>query len=118
MANPLGMPGLTVQELANKIKAGEAFTLLDVREDQELWYASLDAAVHVPMTQLAAQQLDALPEEIRLNKEAEIAVLCHHGNRSAQVTAWLRGQGWTNVFNVDGGINAYAIHVDPTVGRY
>ena len=118
MANPFGMPGITVQQLAEKLQAGEEFILLDVREDQELWYASIDGAVQSALSDLSHRQLEALPEEIRNNKEAAVAVLCHNGNRSAQVTAWLRGQGWTNVFNVDGGINAYAIYVDPSVGRY
>lgn len=118
MANPFGMPGISVHELAEKRKAGEEFILLDVREDQELWYASLDGAVQAALSELSARQLEALPDEIRLNKEAEVAVLCHHGNRSAQVTAWLRGQGWNNVVNVDGGIDAYATYVDPSVGRY
>lgn len=118
MANPLGVPGITVQQLAEKLQAGEDFILLDVREDQELWYASLDGAIPAPLSDLSLRQLDALPAEIRSNNMVEVAVLCHHGNRSAQVTAWLRGQGWTNVFNVDGGIDAYAIHVDPSVGRY
>ncbi|MCL4870787.1 MAG: hypothetical protein KJ063_17650 [Anaerolineae bacterium] len=118
MANPFGMPGITVQQLAEKREAGEKFILLDVREDQELWYASLDGAVQVALSELSMRQLDALPDEIRLNKEAEVAVLCHHGNRSAQVTAWLRGQGWGNVVNIDGGIDAYAALIDPSVGRY
>ena len=118
MANPFGMPGISVKQLAEKREAGEVFILLDVREDQELWYASLEGATHVALSELSMHQLNALPDEIRLNQEAEVAVLCHHGNRSAQVTAWLRNHGWKNVYNVDGGIDAYAIYVDPSVGRY
>lgn len=118
MANPFGVPGISVQQLAEKKKAGESFILLDVREDQELWYASLDGATHVSLSELSVRQIEALPEEIQHNQEVEVAVLCHHGNRSAQVTAWLRGQGWKNVYNVDGGIDAYAVYVDPKVGRY
>ena len=118
MANPFGVPGISVQQLAEKREAGETFILLDVREAPELWYASLDGAVHVAMSEMGRRQLDALPDEIRQNKDAEIAIVCHHGNRSAQVTAWLRGQGWQNAYNVDGGIDAYAILVDPTIERY
>jgi rhodanese-related sulfurtransferase len=44
--------------------------------------------------------------------------MCHHGNRSQQVTAWLAQQGWKNTFNVRGGIDAYARQVDPSVGMY
>jgi len=44
--------------------------------------------------------------------------MCHHGNRSGQVTAWLVQQGWNNVFNVSGGIDEYARQIDHSVGFY
>ena len=117
--NPYGVPGLSVQEVAQKRKNGDEFLLLDVREPNELLLVNLGQAVlTAPLSQLARQGPEALPENILTNKEAEIVVVCHHGNRSAQVTAWLRQQGWTNVFNMDGGVEAYAIAVDPTIGRY
>jgi rhodanese-related sulfurtransferase len=117
--NPYGVPGLSVQELAQKRENGDVFLLLDVREPHELLHANLgDGVLTAPLSALAQQGPAALPEEISTNKVAEIIVMCHHGNRSAQVTAWLRQQGWTNVLNLDGGIDAYAIAVDTAVGRY
>lgn len=117
--NPFGVPGISVQQLAQKRSNNEEFILLDVREPNELLYANLGDTVSLsPLSQLAQQGLEALPEDVAADKDAEIVVMCHHGNRSAQVTAWLRQQGWTNVFNLDGGIEAYAIAVDPAVGRY
>lgn len=117
--NPYGVPGLSVQELAQKRKNGDNFILLDVREPNELLYANLgEGVIAAPLSELAQRGPDALPEAILADKEAEIVVMCHHGIRSAQVTAWLRQQGWNNVLNMDGGIDAYAIAVDPTVGRY
>lgn len=119
MSNPYGMPGIDVQQLAQKLANGDEFILLDVREPVELLYANLgDNVLTAPLSELAQRQLDALPAEVRNNQEAEVVVMCHHGNRSAQVTAWLRQQGWQNVFNLDGGIDAYAIAIDPSVGRY
>lgn len=116
--NPYGVPGLSVQEVAQKRSDSEEFILLDVREPYELTYANLGSEVLLaPLSALAQQGPQALPEEV-LNKDVEIVVLCHHGNRSAQVTAWLRQQGWSNVYNMDGGIDAYAAQVDPTIGRY
>jgi rhodanese-related sulfurtransferase len=47
-----------------------------------------------------------------------VYVLCHHGSRSAQVVMWLIQQGYKNVFNVSGGINAYASKVNPSIGLY
>ena len=117
--NPYGVPGLTVQEVAQKRENGDEFILLDVREPNELLFANLGDGIQTcPVSQLAEQGPNALPEAVLANKEAEIVVMCHHGNRSAQVTAWLRQQGWTNVLNMDGGIDAYATAVDPSVGRY
>jgi rhodanese-related sulfurtransferase len=114
-----GVPDISVQDVAAKLANGDDFILLDVREAQELAFAHLgDDVTHVPLSHLAQQQLEALPDEIRNNQEAEIVVLCHHGSRSAQVTGWLRQQGWTNVLNMAGGIDAYAMRVDSSVGRY
>jgi rhodanese-related sulfurtransferase len=117
--NPYGVPGLSVQELAQKRDNDEDFILLDVREPNELLYAHLgDSVLTAPLSELAQRGPEALPGAVLADKEAEIVVMCHHGNRSAQVTAWLHQQGWTNVFNMDGGIDAYAIAVDPAIGRY
>lgn len=117
--NPYGVPGLSAQELAEKLKNGDDFILLDVREPFELTYANLGEGVLLsPLSDLAQQGPDALPDAVTADKDAEIVVMCHHGNRSAQVTAWLMQQGWANVLNLDGGIDAYAAVVDPSVGRY
>ena len=119
MSNPYGVPEYNVQEVAEKRARGDDFILLDVREVMELRYANLGDDVEVtPLSELAERQAEALPESITSDKDAEIVVMCHHGNRSAQVTAWLRQQGWSNVYNMAGGIDAYAMVVDPSVGRY
>ena len=92
---------------------------MDVRELTELDYAKLtDSRLEVtPMSRLAREGLQAL-SEAAASQNATIYVLCHHGNRSAQVTAWLAQQGWKNVFNVRGGIDEYARDVDQSVGFY
>jgi rhodanese-related sulfurtransferase len=115
--NPFGIPEMSVTEMADLREAGASFVVLDVREPLELRMAALDDVVHVPMSQIAALREDALPEAV-LDKETEIVVLCHHGNRSAQVAAWLRAQGWLNVWNLTGGIDAYAKEVNRTIGLY
>lgn len=119
MSNPMNVPGITVQTLAQKRAEGHDFVLMDVREERELMLADLgDGVTVVPMSQLSYEQEAALPDEVRDNKECEIVVMCHTGNRSSQVAAWLRGNGYSNVWNLDGGIEAYAVEVDPSVGRY
>lgn len=112
-------PEITVADLFEKLKSEDEFILLDVRELAELDYAKItDSRLEVtPMSRLAQEGAEALSEAAR-SKDAVIYVLCHHGNRSAQVTVWLSQQGWRKVFNVRGGIDEYARRVDRSVGMY
>ena len=113
------LPEITVTELSEKLKSGEEFILLDVREPHELDLAKVsDRRLGVtPMSRLAREGTQALSDSAQ-SQDATIYVMCHHGNRSAQVTAWLAQQGWKNVFNVRGGIDAYAREIDNSVGFY
>ena len=116
--NPSGVPELMVEELAQRLERGEMPILLDVREPVEREMAQLNNEVEAaPVSALVRQGEEALPEAAR-DREAEIVVYCHHGIRSAQVVTWLRQQGWSNVWNLAGGIDAYARRVDPSVGFY
>lgn len=119
MPNPYNAPELSVQDVAAKVAAKEQFVWLDVREPNELAAAAIDdeRVVNVPMSLLAQQRVAALPAAAQ-DKDAEIVVFCHHGARSAQITAWLRGQGWSNVLNMEGGIDSWARQIDASVGRY
>ena len=112
-------PEITVTELSEKLKSEDEFILLDVRELEELNYAKLtDSRLEVtPMSRLAQEGPNALSESVR-SQELPVYIICHHGSRSAQVTAWLAQQGWKNVVNVRGGIDAYARQVDSEVGFY
>ena len=112
-------PEIAVTELGEKLKSDEKFVLLDVRELTELnqakiIYSRLEVA---PMSRLAREGVKVLSESIQ-SQEIPVYVLCHHGNRSMQVTMWLAQQGYKNVVNVSGGIDAYARKVDATVGFY
>jgi rhodanese-related sulfurtransferase len=113
------IPEISVADLSAKIKSEDKFILLDVREPHELGYAKLvDSRLEAtPMSRLAREGTKALSDSAR-TQDATIYVMCHHGNRSAQVTAWLAQQGWKNVFNVRGGIDEYARQIDHSVGFY
>lgn len=113
------MKEITVTQLGEKLKSEEKFVLLDVREAWELDQAKItDNRLQVtPMSRLANEGPGALPESVK-NKENPVYVICHHGNRSKQVTMWLESQGYENVFNVQGGIDAFANQVDNSVGVY
>jgi len=118
MSSP-GIPEIEVHDLAHKLKSDASFVLLDVREAWELDHAMIvDRRLKVvPTSRLAQLGVEALPDEVQ-QKDAEILVLCHHGVRSANVTEWMLTRGWTNVFSVRGGIDAYAKQVDGMVGKY
>jgi rhodanese-related sulfurtransferase len=113
------LPEITVTELSDKLRSDEKFILLDVREPSELEYAKIeDSRLEVtPMSRLASEGVAALSESVQ-SQEIPVYVMCHHGSRSMQVTGWLAQQGYKNVINVSGGIDAYARKVDPTIGFY
>ena len=113
------IPEITVTQLSEKLNSQDQFILLDVREPHELNFAKVsDSRLDVtPMSRLAREGTNALSDSAR-EQEATIYVMCHHGNRSGQVTAWLAQQGWKNVYNVRGGIDEYARTIDQSVGIY
>lgn len=118
MNNSYDVPEVTVEEVSQRQAQDDPVLLLDVRERVEMEMAQLDHDVEAaPLSALVREGEAALPPAAR-NPDAEIVVYCHHGMRSAQVVAWLRQQGWNNVWNMAGGIDAYARRVDPSVGLY
>jgi rhodanese-related sulfurtransferase len=98
-------------ELKARLDRGDKFRLVDVREPDEWAIGHLPTAELMPMSQFqqAVGQLD--PEE-------DIVVYCHHGVRSGRVQDFMKAQGFTNVKNLTGGIDAWATQVDPAMKRY
>ena len=110
----------TANMLDYEISPAEAVVLLnqkqarfiDVREPWEFAAARIDGALLMPMGDVpsrAHQELD--PDE-------RLVILCHHGQRSFNVAVWLRNQGFEQAQSLRGGIDAWAMQVDPSVGRY
>jgi len=97
-------------ELKRRLDAGEPAAILDVRESWEHELCAIPRARLIPMDQLE-WRVD------ELEPEGEVIVYCHHGLRSAAVVQWLRRQGIPAV-NLRGGIDAWALEVDPAVARY
>lgn len=85
--------------------------LLDVREPWEVETASIAGCVSIPM-----QEIPARSEE--LDDEAPIVCICHHGARSANVAMFLESRGFTQMFNLQGGIDAWSHLVDASVPKY
>ncbi len=102
---------ITSEELKALLDAGDIL-VLDVREPWELDVARISGAKHIPMGDIPA----------RVNQELDpddhIVVVCHHGVRSMNVTAWLRQQGFEKVQSLRGGIDRWSREVDSSVPLY
>ncbi|HEU5079889.1 MAG TPA: rhodanese-like domain-containing protein [Opitutaceae bacterium] len=85
--------------------------LIDVREPDEIAICSINGSKKIPMGQIP----DALPS---LPRDRSLLILCHHGARSLRVTQFLRAKGFSEVTNVAGGIEAWALEVEPGMKRY
>ena len=91
--------------------ASGALVLLDVREPWEFQTCRIEHSLLVPMREVPARLAE-------LNPNAETVVICHHGGRSMQVAMFLEKQGFTNVHNLAGGVDAWARTVDPAMPVY
>lgn len=85
--------------------------LLDVREPWEFETCAIEGAQLTPMREIP----DACEE---LDREREIVLICHHGIRSRQVGYYMEQMGFTNLINLSGGVDAWALEVDPHMPRY
>lgn len=101
---------ITPGELNEKLARGERPVLLDVREPWEFSLARIEGSELVPLPGI----FDCLPD---LDASAETVVICHHGIRSAYATRLLNHSGFENVYNLEGGLDAYS-SVDRSVPRY
>ena len=109
------MKQLAVQDLAAHCAATPSILLLDVREPWEVAHA----AVTLPGVTTRNVPLAHMKAEIdRLDPSQPIVCICHHGVRSLQVVAFLERQGFSAVYNLAGGIDAWSVQVDPGVPRY
>jgi monothiol glutaredoxin len=101
---------LAVTELKAALAGTTPPHLYDVRGDDERAVAAIAAAR--PWDDAALREIDGLA------KDAPLAFMCHRGSRSRNVAERYRRQGYTNVFNVEGGIDAWSLQVDPAIPRY
>ena len=85
--------------------------LLDVREPWEVALCQIDGSEHMPMhlVPVRCEELDP---------DRDIVVICHHGGRSMQVAMFLERKGCTSLFNLLGGVEAWACEVDTSMSRY
>ena len=112
----LSISEIDVQQLALRLaQANQPLQLIDVRERAEADLAKIEGFDLYPLSEFEQWSEEMLTS---LQPEAETIVLCHHGMRSAQLCQWLAMRGFSNIYNVMGGIDAYSLAVDSTVYRY
>jgi rhodanese-related sulfurtransferase len=85
--------------------------LLDVREPWEFQTCRIEGSTLVPMNTIPARTQE-------LDPEADTVVICHHGARSYQVAMFLERNGFSRLYNLQGGVNAWADQVEPGMPRY
>lgn len=104
------MQTIPAQDLKPLLDAA-AVHLLDVRLPEELDEAAIAGCLHIPLHELPARHAE-------LPRDKPIAVICHHGVRSETAARFLDKAGFADTLSVAGGIDAYALHVDPALPRY
>lgn len=107
---PPPVKSLGVQELHDRIIAGTV-DVIDVRPPQARAIAPFPQP-HDVLDEDSRARLEALPKDLPL------AFLCHHGNSSRQAAEHFRSLGFHDLYNVEGGIDAWSVQVDPKVPRY
>ncbi|MGB7543359.1 MAG: rhodanese-like domain-containing protein [Burkholderiales bacterium] len=85
--------------------------LLDVREPWEFQICQIPGSLHIPMNTVPHHK-------DRLDPDADTVLICHHGSRSFQVGIFLERAGFSRIFNLDGGVNAWARQVEPAMPVY
>jgi rhodanese-related sulfurtransferase len=104
---------IDVRSVKQMQDSGEKFVLLDCREASEVATAKIPGSVHIPMKQIPGRLA-----ELEAHRNERIVVHCHHGGRSLRVTQFLRHEGFGQVQNMAGGIDAWSLEVDGAVPRY
>ena len=110
-AAPDMVPTISVRELKAKMDNGEPLTLIDVREPFEYEIARIEGSRLIPLGELETHLS-------KLSKNETLVLHCHSGGRSEHAARILREAGFQNAVNLEGGIDAWSVEVDPAVPRY
>jgi rhodanese-related sulfurtransferase len=105
------IPEIEPRELKRRLDAGEALTLLDVREPWEVAIARIPGSLHIPLGEVPAR----LGE---LDSDGALIVMCKVGGRSLRAAQFLAARGFSHVANLSGGIDAWARDIDPGLPSY
>ena len=110
-AAPEGVPAISVRELKNRMDNKEPLMLIDVREPYEYEIARIDGSRLIPLGELETHLSE-------LTRTGVLVCHCHSGARSEHAARLLQEAGFENVYNLEGGIDAWSVEIDPAVPRY
>lgn len=92
---------ITVEQLKERLEAGQSVRMIDVREYEEVAHGMIDGAIHIPLGQIP-QRLDEIP------RDEEVVFICRSGYRSDQVCQYLESLDYKGATNLIGGMLAWA----------
>ncbi|MCW3101886.1 MAG: molybdenum cofactor biosynthesis protein MoeB [Bacteroidetes bacterium] len=104
------MKEVTVSELKKMRDEKADFQLIDVREEHELEICEIGGE-HIPMG-------DVMDNLGKISKDKQVVIHCRSGARSGAICQALETQGYNNVYNLKGGIIAWANEIDPSLTKY
>lgn len=107
----MSVPEINCQELKDLIDAKAAFELIDVREEHEYEFNRIEGSKWIPLGELESRINELDPKK-------SFVMQCRSGARSAEAARILLANGFTDVRNLVGGINLWAVVIDPTIPQY
>jgi len=109
---------LTPRQVKAMLDAGEPLILLDCRMPQEHAFVRLGDELGAPVRLMPLHEAPARINELRQLADRKVVVYCHHGVRSLQMTEWLRQLGVRDSHSMAGGLDLWALDVQPGMARY
>lgn len=104
------MQEITVKELKTLMDNSSDFQLIDVREEHELEICEIGGE-HIPMG-------DVMDNLEKISKDKQVVIMCRSGARSGTICRALEAEGFSNVYNLKGGILAWADEIDSSITKY
>lgn len=104
------MKEITVAELKKLKDEKASFQLIDIREEHEIDICQIEGE-HIPMDNI-------MDDLTKISKDKQVIIHCRSGARSGAVCIKLESLGYTNVYNLKGGIIAWANEIDPSITKY
>ena len=109
----MAIPEISVAEAQARLAAPNPPRLIDVREAEEYALARIAGAELIPLSAWPALAAEKLTDPAQ-----PLLIQCHHGGRSARATEFLLRNGFKDVTNLAGGIDAWSVEIDPSIPRY